>query len=830
MSKSLVIVESPAKIKTLKQFLGSGFLFESSYGHIRDLPESEFGIDIEHDFEPKYVTLPEKKEVISKLKKAAEECDVVYLCPDPDREGEAIAWHISQILPPNTQIKRVAFNALTKDAVCEAIQNPHGIDISLVNAQQARRLLDRLVGYTISPLLNKRLKRGRGSAVSGGRVQSVALKLVVDRERAIEAFIPQEYWTISADLEPSSKEHPFSATLFAIDNIKIEKEPQEGKVEGKDFVLVQNVARAEHIVEDLKNAPYTITRVDRKEKKRNPEAPFITSTLQQEASRHYRFSPARTMEIAQTLYEGIDLGEDGTNGLITYMRTDSVRLAPEAIDAARAYIAKEYGQDLLPQTGRQFQLKKSAQDAHEAIRPANLEFHPEKIKQFLSKDQLLLYTLIWRRFLASQMVPAIYDTVSVDVQAGDHYLLRATGSVLKFPGFLSVYEEKKDEEEEKDDYKLLPSLTEGEIVTLLGLHHDQSFTRPPARFTEASLVKELEKSGIGRPSTYAAIMKKIQSRDYTIKESGRLKPTELGRVITEMLENNFQQIMNIGFTATMEDDLEQVAEAKKEWKILLKDFWDTFSPALQNAEKSAFIPKIQTDLVCPKCGGFLQKVWSKSKYFLGCINYPECDFTSSLEEATFDKANYAEDFDWNQKCPICQSEMKLRFGKFGPFLGCTNYPTCRGIVAIPKKGEQAIDTSQDVHSPCPAIGCTGHLIRRRSRFGKMFYSCSEFPACDVIGNDIDAIKEKYAAREKTAYIKKPKGQKKGTSKKERTGKSKEPPQETGKAKKVVKGKKKSSKTKEKATVKKKTLAVKTKTTKTKTKKAKTSTKKKTDAS
>lgn len=778
MTKSLVIVESPAKIKTLKKLLGAKFSFESSYGHVRDLPEKEFGIDIEGDFEPKYVALAKKKEVIAKLKKAAKSCDVIYLAPDPDREGEAIAWHILQLLPEKAQVKRVSFNSITRDAVREAIDNPEDINMALVNAQQARRILDRLVGYTISPLLNRRMGRGRDKAVSAGRVQSVALKLIVDREKEIEAFIPQEYWTITANLLSENAQKPFTATLFAIHSIRIEKEPVQNKTEGVDYVLIKTKEQSDAIVRDLENAKYKICRIERKEKKRNPEAPFITSTLQQEASRHFRFSPSRTMEIAQGLYEGVDLGSEGTEGLITYMRTDSVRIVPEAIHEVRAYIGKEYGEQFLPQSAREFHVKKSAQDAHEAIRPTHLHLHPEAVKEFLTLDQYKLYSLIWKRFVASQMNPAIYDTVSVDIQAA-HYLLRATGSQIKFAGFLTLYEEKYDDSEEVEAEKLLPNLQENELVALSSLAHEQSFTRPPPRYTEASLVKALEKSGIGRPSTYATIMKKIESRDYTVKEQGRLKPTELGRMLCEALEANFKKIMDIGFTAMMEDDLEDVAEDKKAWKTILKEFWKEFSPALELAEKSAIIPKIATDFVCPKCGGKLQKVWSKSKYFLGCEHYPECDFTSSLEQWSFNKDEYAEDFDWEQKCPKCTSDMKLRFGKFGPFLGCTKYPECKGIVNIPKKGEEAEEESVS----CPAIGCSGKLVKRRSRFNKTFYSCSEYPECDVIGNDTDAIVEKYVDHPKTAYVKKAKGKGKSTGRSKKSAaatKAKKPAKKTTK--------------------------------------------------
>ena len=755
MVKSLVIVESPAKIKTLKKLLGGSFVFEASFGHVRDLPESEFGIDIENEFEPKYVIMPDKKDVIAKLKKVAATCDVVYLSPDPDREGEAIAWHIGQILPKDTVMKRVSFNSITKEAVRDALKNPRDIDLALVNAQQARRLLDRLVGYSISPLLNKRLRRGKGKSVSAGRVQSVALKLVVDREREIERFVPKEYWSLSALLESMKADRPFEAYLFSIDGLKVEKEPVEGKKEGVDYILVNNEKSANSYVDEMKKASYKVTRVEKKEKRRNPEAPFITSTLQQEASRHFRFSPARTMQIAQSLYEGIDMGTEGTEGLITYMRTDSTRLAPEALHQAREYIQKQFGDEFLPDAPRSYQSKKSAQDAHEAIRPTNIHHHPEAIKDFLNHEQFQLYCLIWNRFIACQMMPAIYDTVSADIEAGSRFIMRATGSVLKFPGFLKLYEEKKDEEEDNENSKMLPSLEENEPLTLKDLLHVQSFTRPPPRFTEASLVKELEKSGIGRPSTYAAIMNKIQSRDYTVKEQGRLKPTELGCLVTDMLEANFKEVVNVGFTAAMEDDLELVAENKKEWKTLLKEFWKAFHPTMQTAEESAFVPKVETDLICPKCAGTLQKIWFKSKYFLGCSNYPTCDFRSSVEEFTFDKNLYAEDFNWEQKCPKCSSEMKLRFGKFGPFMGCVNYPDCKGIVNIPKKGESA-DSAENIEGvPCVATGCEGKITRKRSRYGKMFYSCSEYPDCDVIGNTIEAIQTKYNGRPKTAYVKQP---------------------------------------------------------------------------
>jgi DNA topoisomerase-1 len=769
MGKALIIVESPAKIKTLKKFLGPNYLFESSLGHVRDLPQKGFGIDVEHDFEPEYTILPDKKEVIEKLKKAAKHVDVVYLSPDPDREGEAIAWHIASILPKGTKYKRVTFNAITKDAVLEALKHPRAIDQSLVDAQQARRLLDRIVGYKISPILTRRVQGAKDGGLSAGRVQSVALKLVVDREKEIQAFIPVEYWNIQSLLQTKKNTAPFSAFLYSVNGKRIEKEP----VPGKDVFIIPDEKTAREIVTKLQNATYTVQSVEKKEKRRNPVAPFITSTLQQEASRHYGFSASRTMNIAQSLYEGVDLGNEGAEGLITYMRTDSVRTEPEAIASARKYIEKTYGKEYLPAEPKYYSTKKSAQDAHEAIRPTNLMNPPEKIKSYLTVDQFKLYQLIWRRFLASQMNPAVYDTISCDIETNKNIILRATGSTIKFSGFLAVYEEKEDKEEQeekaKDDQdKILPPLQEGQPLLLMEVQSQQAFTRPPPRFTEASLVKELEKSGIGRPSTYATIMNKIQSRDYTTKEKGTLKPTELGTVIAKMLEDNFAMIMDIGFTAAMEDELEHIAENQQDWKTLVKDFWEKFIPFVKTAEKEAFVPRVETDLICPESGHKLLKIWSRKKYFYGCSDYPNCKFTTPIEAMDFKKEDYDPSFDWDQTCPKCGKPMKLRFGKFGAFLGCTNYPECRGIVNIPKKDEVP---AKDMPT-CPALGCDGKMVQRRSRFGKPFFSCSNFPDCDVIINNLDQLNEKYPDHPKTPYVRKAKKGKAG-AKKEKSEPSKE---------------------------------------------------------
>ncbi|MDF2550297.1 MAG: topA [Chlamydiales bacterium] len=765
MGKSLVIVESPAKIKTLQKLLGPDFVFESSLGHIRDLPAKGFGIDVDNDFEPQYTTLEDKKQVVDKLKKAAKGCDQVYLSPDPDREGEAIAWHISQILPEGTPIQRVAFNAITKEAVLQAINNPRPINQSLVDAQQARRLLDRIVGYKISPILNRKIQRGKSNSVSAGRVQSVALKLVVDREKEIDAFNPVEYWNIIAYFKVEGQDKQIKSFLHAVDHKKVEKEA----IPGKEVTLISNEETAKALTAELKAGPHKISRVDKKEKKRHPVPPFITSTLQQEASRHFGFSSSRTMSVAQSLYEGIDLGNEGSEGLITYMRTDSTRISPEAVQEAREFIAAEYGAASLPKEARNYAQSKSAQDAHEAIRPTSLKHSPESIQKHLSREQAQLYSLIWKRFLASQMASAIYDTVSIDIESRERFLLRATGSILKFAGFLAVYEEKKDDEEKDDEERTLPQVSEGQALLLSDLKEEQSFTRPPPRYSEASLVKELEKSGIGRPSTYAAIMNKIQNRDYTVKEQSRLKPTELGKLIAQMLETNFQQIMDIHFTVKMEDALEMIAENKKDWKSLIKDFWHEFIPVVETAEKEAVVPKILTDIDCPKCGNKLQKVWHKNKYFYGCSGYPECSYSAPIEELNFRKEDYLEGFNWEQPCPTCQGEMKVRHGPYGAFLGCLRYPECRGIVQIPKLGETALPEEMP---SCPAVGCTGKMVARKSRFGKTFFSCSTFPECDVIVNDLSQLASKYPEHPKTPYVsKKKKGAKKEPAKKATTKKA-----------------------------------------------------------
>ncbi len=756
MRKKLIIVESPSKIKTLKKFLGKEYSFESSVGHIRDLPAKRFGIDVDHNFAPEYEILENKTDVVHDIEKAAKACDEVILSPDPDREGEAIAWHIASILPKGVKYKRVTFNEYTKKAVLEALEHPREINEDLVHAQQARRLLDRMVGYKISPILHRKIHRGpKAGSLSAGRVQSVVLKLIVDREKEIDAFKPVEYWNLGAVLQSKKGDSkPFTSHLYSVGGKKVEKE-DTGK---GDCYLIANATTAAKIKDKLDKAKYTISKIEKREKKRNPTPPFITSTLQQESARHFGFSASKTMSIAQSLYEGVDLGEKGTEGLITYMRTDSTRLSPEAEQDARKYIAAQYGNNYLPPTTPVYATKKNAQDAHEAIRPTSLGHTPESIERLLTREQYKLYLLIWRRFLASQMQPAIYDTVSVTIDTDQDLVMRASGSEIKFPGFLAVYEEKEDHMDDKQEKEnLLPHLTDGEILKHIESTSTQSFTKPPPRFTEASLVKELEKSGIGRPSTYATIMQKILNRSYTSKEKSALKPTELGKIICQMLEENFPKIMNIAFTAEMENELDRIADTDIDWRAFLKAFWKDFLPTVEQAEKDAKVPKVLTDQICPTCGAQLQKIWGRDRYFYGCSNYPECKYTAPLEELHYNKEDYEPSFDWEQKCGKCGSEMKVRQSRYGIFLGCSKYPECKTIVNIPKKGEVA---NEDLPH-CPAIGCPGQLTKKRSRFGKYFYSCSTFPECNVIANSVEDLLEKYKDHPRTAYVSKrrPKGEK-----------------------------------------------------------------------
>lgn len=702
MAKKLVIVESPAKARTLKKFLGNDFEVKACGGHVRDLPPKSIGVKIEKDFEPSYKIIKGKEKNIKELKMAAQKSELVFLAPDPDREGEAIAWHLKYLLGEDGRIKRIEFNEITKEAVTGAVKKPREIDMARVNAQQARRILDRIVGYKLSPLLWKKVRKG----LSAGRVQSVAVRLICEREVQVQKFKPEEYWDIIAHLANQEKSE-FSAKLAAKGDESLGVRPKE---KGK---IIKSEAEAQKILKELAGASYTVSKVTRKEQKRHASAPFITSTLQQEAARKLGFSAKKTMVIAQKLYEGVDIQGEGRVGLITYMRTDSVRIAHEAEMEVRKYIRETFGKEYLPPTAQHYKKKKQAQDAHEAIRPTSVFRHPEKVKDSLKPDELKLYDLIWKRFVACQMKSAIFDQTSVDISAQD-YKFRATGSVLKFDGFIKVYLESEDEEEEKELAGTLPRLEEGEVLALLSLKPGQHFTQPPPRYTEASLVKELEKKGIGRPSTYAPIISTIQDRGYIIKEGKALKPTEIGVVVNGLLVKHFPRIMDYKFTAHMEDDLDDIVASKMAWVDALKEFYEPFSQALSEADKKMEKVKkeVKTDQICPKCGKPLVIRQGRYGDFMACSGYPKCRFTKTLPEEE------AKAIEGQEKCDKCGKPMTIKHSRYGSFLACTGYPACKNIKPILKK----------VGVPCPK--CDGELIERKTRRGKIFYSCSNYPKCD----------------------------------------------------------------------------------------------------
>ncbi|MCL5103976.1 MAG: type I DNA topoisomerase [Armatimonadetes bacterium] len=689
MAKSLIIVESPAKTKTLKNFLGSDFSIEASMGHVRDLPKSKLGVEVEKDFAPQYVSIPERREVLKKLKAAASKADVVYLASDPDREGEAIAWHLTEALKLSKP-KRIRFNEITKTAVLESLQNAAEINIDLVNAQQARRVLDRLVGYKLSPLLWRKIKRN----LSAGRVQSVAVRLICDREREILAFVPVEYWSLTATLTPRPKEHLFDAKLVSRNGDKLE---------------IHNQQESDALLRELEGADYRVKSIKKSEKKRNAAPPFITSTLQQEASRKLNFGARRTMMTAQRLYEGIELGESGAVGLITYMRTDSTRVAKEAQEEAREYIQKNYGKPYMPESARQVS-RKGAQDAHEAIRPTSVFRHPDEIKHFLNSDQYKLYRLIWQRFMASQMSPAVFDVVSVDIEARG-LIFRATGSTVKFQGFMKVYTEGKDDEKVVADEEQppLPAMTEGEILDLRELTPRQHFTEPPPRFSEATLVRALEEKGIGRPSTYATIISTIQDRKYVELREKKFFPTELGFIVTDQLVKHFPDIMNIEFTAGIETQLDNVEEGKLEWVKLLNEFYGPFEKDLEAAQEGMERVKIQpkeSDQLCPNCGKKMLIREGRFGEFLGCAGYPECKTTAPLSKPI------------DVKCPACAEgdivEKKSKKGKV--FYGCNRYPECAWV-----------SWDKPTNKACPQ--CSSPLGERRFRGRLIGYRCTN-AECD----------------------------------------------------------------------------------------------------
>ncbi|MFN2366599.1 MAG: type I DNA topoisomerase [Desulfurivibrionaceae bacterium] len=713
MSKSLIIVESPAKARTLQRYLGKSFSVKASVGHIRDLPVSSLGVDIENDFSPNYVTIRGKNKIISDLKAAAKQADEIYLAPDPDREGEAIAFHIAESLKNiKKPIHRALFHELTKKAILKAIEDSTDLNHKLFEAQQARRILDRLVGYQISPLLWEKVRRG----LSAGRVQSVAVRMVCERDRAIHEFKAEEYWSIITTLEGGTPP-PLKAALEKI----------AGKKIGTRKSLIDNQATADQICAELKDSEFTVTKVAKKQKKRNPAPPFITSSMQMEANRKLRFSAKKTMTLAQKLYEGIELGEEGPTGLITYMRTDSTRLGDDAVASARDYINTTFGDKFLPAKANVYRTKKSAQDAHEAVRPTDTFNTPEKMAGLLDKDMLALYSLIWKRFVACQMTPAIFDQTAITVTAGK-YDLKATGSIMRFHGFMKLYVESTDDQaadksSASDSELNLPDLKEGEKLALKEIEPSQHFTQPPPHYTEATLVKALEENGVGRPSTYASIISTIQDKEYVVLDKRRFHPTDLGKLVNELLVKHFPKIMDVEFTASMEAQLDQVEEGSREWRQLLKDFYGPFKETLEKARKemdsvkSATTP---TDIPCPECDGKMVIRWGRNGEFLACENYPTCKHTQDFRKDADGKIVPIErdaPEESGEKCEKCGLPMVYKHGRFGKFLACSGYPACKHIKA------------QTTGVPCPEEGCDGEIVQKVSKRGKVFYSCNRYPKC-----------------------------------------------------------------------------------------------------
>ena len=700
MAKRLLIVESPTKAKTLGRYVGKNFTVKASVGHVKDLPKSKMGVDVENGFAVDLEVIRGKKKVLTELRAAAKKAEDVLLAPDPDREGEAIAWHIAEeIRKVNKKVHRVTFNEITKRAVQEAIKNPRELDERLYNAQQARRVLDRLVGYEISPLLWDKVQRG----LSAGRVQSVAVRLVVEREEEIEAFVPREYWTIEEQLKPADSDHPpFKAVL--------------AKIGGKKAEIGDNEL-AEKIRDALKSGVHKVASVGRKERMRRPYPPFTTSKLQQAAASTLRFRAKKTMMIAQQLYEGVEIADEGSVGLITYMRTDSTRTAPVAVDAAREFIQEEYGKEFLPEEPVVYKSKKGAQDAHEAIRPTEVAYSPEKIKSDLSADQFKLYQLIWRQFVSSQMTPARYDQTTVTIEVEPDYGLRATGSKCVFPGWLKVSAADKEEDPEV----VFPPLEEGDQLEVVDVQASQHFTQPPPRFTEGTLVKEMEELGIGRPSTYAAIMDTIQSKRYVEREQTRLKPTDLGRLVTGLLVESFPNVMDVDFTAGMEEKLDDVEDGKVDWVELMKDFYGPFQKTMEKARREMRDVKreeVKTEHVCDLCGQPMVVKWGRNGYFLACSGYPDCKNTKEIKSFDGDgsKVELAPIEDTGEVCEKCGKPMVIKKGRFGRFLACSGYPEC--------KNTRSISTGVT----CPKCS-EGQLVERRSKKGKTFYSCNRYPKC-----------------------------------------------------------------------------------------------------
>ena len=724
MSKSLVIVESPAKAKTIGKYLGNQFVVKASLGHIKDLPKSDLAVDVDRGFEPTYEVIEGKKKLIGELRAAAKGVDSIYLAADPDREGEAICYHLQEELASKKadgpKIFRVMFNEITASAVRKAFDNPLQVNTNLVDAQQARRVLDRLVGYKISPLLWDKVRRG----LSAGRVQTVALRLIVDREREIQAFLKEEYWTI--DVALNAKKAPVLKARLA-------------KIDGENPVI-SDEQRSSAIVKDLADRAYTVQAVGTKEKRRNPVPPFITSTLQQEAARKLRFSVKRSMMIAQRLYEGVELGAEGSVGLITYMRTDSVRVSDDALGEVRQFIGDRYGAAYLPEKPNLYKGKKDAQDAHEAIRPTAAMRTPESVASFLQEDELKMYRLIWMRFVASQMTSAVFDQTTIDVLAKGkskaEYLFRATGSVPKFDGFLAVYEEGKDVKDEEDDElkQKLPLVTRGEELKLKSLDPEQHFTEPPPRFNEATLVKELEAKGVGRPSTYASILSTIQEREYVKKEGGKFYPTELGTVVTDLLTESFGDIFDIRYTARMEEELDEIEDGKVDWRHAMGSFYERFAVDLERAAtQMTDIKRMEkpTDFICEKCSKPMVIKWGRHGSFIACTGYPECSNTRELPSAQPEEMGEQGEEEY---CPNCGRPMVLKKGRFGQFYACSGYPDCKTTKQLGQAAKQA-DVPLD--EPCPT--CGKNLVKKFGRFGE-FIACSSYPTCKYVKQKTVGVK------------------------------------------------------------------------------------------
>ncbi|WP_303909031.1 type I DNA topoisomerase [Thiohalomonas denitrificans] len=713
MTKNLVIVESPAKAKTIKKYLGKDFEVLASYGHVRDLLPKEGAVDPEHDFAMRYQVIDRNAKHVDAIAKALKKADALYLATDPDREGEAISWHLYELLKERKLLKdkevgRVVFNEITKGAVRDAVAHPRELSLDLINAQQARRALDYLVGFNLSPLLWKKIRRG----LSAGRVQSPALRMIVEREEEIERFQSREYWSLEADV--SSKGQNFAAKLTQYAGDKLNQFSVEDGDTAHDWE--RNLLKAA-------DGRLTVDKVEKKQRRRNPAAPFTTSTLQQEASRKLGYTAQRTMRTAQQLYEGIDLGGE-TVGLITYMRTDSVNLAQEAIGEIRDFIGQRYGSDNIPKEPRLFKTKaKNAQEAHEAIRPTGITHVPESIKGYLSKDQAKLYELIWKRTVACQMIHATIDTVGVNLVCGEGNVFRANGSTVVNPGFMAVYQESVDDKKDKEEEgKLLPPLLEGEKVDLLGIRPEQHFTEPPPRYTEASLVKTLEEHGIGRPSTYASIISTLQQREYVEMDKKRFIPTDVGRVVNKFLTQHFTNYVDYDFTAKLEDELDAISRGEAEWVPIMHRFWKPFHELVEDKEKSVQrkdVTQEELDEKCPKCGQPLSIRLGRRGRFIGCTAYPECDYTRNLGESADQAATEPEKVE-GRTCPKCDSELIIRSGRYGKFIGCSSYPKCRYIEPLEKPADTGVE--------CPECH-KGSLLERRSRSGKTFYSCSRYPDC-----------------------------------------------------------------------------------------------------